>query len=179
MTSAPKEAMEQQQYLTFFLSGEEYAISILRVKEIIVYDTMTTVPKTPRWVRGVINLRGNVVPVLDLAVRFGLEELPVTKTSCVIIVEWQQQENRETMMGVMADSVNQVMDITAEDVQPVPAFGTRITIEYLQGMVQQGKKFALLLNIDKILSADEVISLEAAVMDHEKTGISDTALTQV
>jgi purine-binding chemotaxis protein CheW len=83
------------------------------------------------------------------------------------------------MMGVMADSVNQVMDITAEDVQPVPAFGTRITIEYLQGMVQQGKKFALLLNIDKILSADEVISLEAAVMDHEKTGIGDTALTQV
>src|SRR5215471_14600845 len=175
MTSVAKEAMDQQQYLTFFLSGEEYAISILRVKEIIGYDTVTPIPKTPTWVRGVINLRGNVVPVVDLAVRFGLGEAPVTKTSCIIIVEWQQ-ENRDTMMGVMADSVSQVMDISAEDVQPVPAFGTRIIVDYLHGMVQQGKKFALLLNIDRVLSDDEALSFDAAVMSHEKTGVRDTAL---
>src|SRR5215472_12320256 len=122
MAAAIKEVAEQQQYLTFLLSGEEYAISILRVKEIIGYDTVTTVPKTPRWIRGVINLRGNVVPVVDLAVRFELGEGPVTKTSCIIILEWQQ-ENRDTMMGVVVDEVSQVMDITAENVQPVPAFG--------------------------------------------------------
>src|SRR5215472_2379190 len=101
MTSAAKEAMEQQQYLTFILSGEEYAINILRVKEIIGYDTVTTVPQTPPWIRGVLNLRGNVVPVIDLAVRFRLGEEPVTKTSCIIILEWQQQ-TRDTMMGVVA-----------------------------------------------------------------------------
>src|SRR5215470_16184958 len=108
MTSVLKEATEQRQYLTFILSGEEYAISILRVKEIIGYDTVTSVPKTPKWIRGVINLRGNVVPVVDLAVKFGLGQRPVTKTTCIIIVEWQTQ-TQNTMMGVMADAVSQVM----------------------------------------------------------------------
>jgi purine-binding chemotaxis protein CheW len=177
MTSAAKEPMEQQQYLTFILSGEEYAIDILRVKEIIGYDTVTTVPRTPQWIRGVINLRGNVVPVLDLAVRFGLGEEPVTKTSCIIIVEWQQ-ENRETMMGVVADSVNQVMDISVADVQPVPAFGTCITVEYLQGMVEQGKKFAMLLNINKVLSAGEIASLDEAVIISKETDPGAAELTQ-
>jgi len=159
MTSAPKEATEQRQYLTFTLSGEEYAISILQVKEIIGYDTVTAVPKTPKWIRGVINLRGNVVPVVDLAVRFGMGERPVTKTSCIIIVEWQLQ-SQYTMMGVIADSVSQVMDISSGEIQPVPAFGTRIKVDYLHGMAQLGKKFALLLDIDKVLSADEVLGLQ-------------------
>lgn len=177
MTSAANEPMEQQQYLTFILSDEEYAINILRVKEIIGYDTVTTVPKTLQWIRGVINLRGNVVPVVDLAVRFGLEAEPVTKTSCIIILEWQL-ENRDTMMGVVADSVSQVIDISARDVQSVPAFGTCITVDYLQGMVQQGKKFAMLLNIDKVLSADEIASLDEAAIIPGKTDLGATELTQ-
>ena len=177
MTSAVKEAIEQQQYLTFILSGEEYAINILRVKEIIGYDTVTTVPQTPPWIRGVINLRGNVVPVIDLAVRFRLGEEPVTKTTCIIILDWQQ-ESRDTMMGVVADSVNQVMDISANDVQPVPAFGTYITADYLQGMVQQGKKFAMLLNIEKVLSADEIAGLDEAVIHRENAGDRAGELTQ-
>src|SRR5258708_39658942 len=115
MTTATKEVAEQKQYLTFLLANEEYAIGILKVKEIIGYDTVTTVPKTPKWVRGVINLRGSVVPVVDLAVRFGMEERPVTKTSCIIIVE-RQLESQNTMMGVMADAVSQVMDIAAGDI---------------------------------------------------------------
>jgi purine-binding chemotaxis protein CheW len=158
MAATAKEALEQQQYLTFLLCGEEYAISILRAKEIIGYDTVTTVPKTPKWVRGVINLRGSVVPVVDLAVRFGLEERPVTKTSCIIIVE-RQQESQNAIMGVMADAVSQVMDIAARDIQQVPAFGTPIGVAYLQGMVQLGKKFALLLDVDKMLSAEELTDL--------------------
>jgi purine-binding chemotaxis protein CheW len=159
--------VEQQQYLTFLLCGQEYAISILRVKEIIGYDTVTTVPKTPKWVRGVINLRGKVVPVVDLAVRFGLEERPVTKTSCIIIVE-RQLESQNTMMGVMADAVSQVMDISAGEVQQVPAFGTRIKVDYLQGMAQLGKKFALLLDVDKVLSADELTDLQETSVIGEK-----------
>ncbi len=170
MTSAPKEATEQKQYLTFILSGEEYAISILQAKEIIGYDTVTAVPKTPKWVRGVINLRGNVVPVVDLAVRFGLGERPVTKTSCIIIVEWQL-ETQYTMMGVMADSVSQVMDISAGEIQPVPAFGTRITVDFLHGMAQLGKKFVLLLDIDKVLSAEDVLGLQEVSATTAKTSL--------
>ncbi len=161
MTTAMKEAVEQGQYLTFLLAGEEYAIGILKVKEIIEYDTVTTVPKTPHWVQGVINLRGAVVPVVDLGLKFGLEERPVTKTTCIVIIEGQV-EGQSTLMGVMADAVSQVMDIAAGDVQEVPTFGTRIKVDYLQGMAQLGKKFVLLLDIDKVLSADEVQDLTAA-----------------
>lgn len=156
-----KEVVEQQQYLTFLLAGEEYAISILEVKEIIEYDTVTAVPKTPKWIRGVINLRGSVVPVVDLAVKFGLEQKPVTKTTCIVIVE-TQHEDQNTTMGVIADAVSQVMDIAAGEIQDVPAFGTRITVDYLQGMAQLGKKFVLLLDIDKVLSTDEAIDLSEA-----------------
>lgn len=166
MTTATKEAVEQQQYLTFLLAGEEYAIGILKIKEIIEYDTVTMVPKTPRWVLGVINLRGSVVPVVDLGLKFGLQERPVTKTTCTIIVEGQV-EGQKTLMGVMADAVSQVMDIAAGEIQEVPVFGTRIKVDYLQGMARLGKKFVLLLDIDKVLSADEAQELSAAAANAE------------
>jgi len=168
MAAAIKEVAEQQQYLTFLLADEEYAISILRVKEIIGYDTVTSVPKTPTWVRGVINLRGNVVPVVDLAVRFGLAERPVTKTTCIIIVEWQM-ETQNTMMGVIADAVSQVMDIAAGEIQAAPSFGTRVKVDYLQGMAEIGKKFALLLDIDKVLSGEDTASLREASANLESS----------
>jgi len=159
MATATKEVIEQQQYLTFLLAGEEYAISILKVKEIIEYDTVTVVPKTPRWIRGVINLRGSVVPVVDLAVKFGLEERPVTRTSCIVILEGQL-ENQNTTMGIVADAVSQVMDLAIEDIREVPEFGTRVQVNYLLGMAQLGKKFALLLDVDKVLSTDELLNLD-------------------
>jgi len=168
MAAATKETVEQQQYLTFLLADEEYAISILRVKEIIGYDTVTSVPKTPTWIRGVINLRGNVVPVVDLAVRFGLAERPVTKTTCIIIVEWQR-ETQNMMMGVIADAVSQVMDIAAGDIQAAPSFGTRVNVDYLQGMAQLGKKFALLLDIDRVLYEEDTTNLREASSGVEKT----------
>jgi purine-binding chemotaxis protein CheW len=161
MTTATSEAAEQAQYLTFLLDNEEYAVGILKVREIIEYDTVTTVPKTPKWIRGVINLRGSVVPVVDMRIKFGMEECPVTRTTCILIVEgsWDGQA---TMMGVIADAVSQVMDISPESVQEVPSFGTRVRIEYLQGMAQLGKKFVLLLDIDKVLSEDEALDLTEA-----------------
>jgi purine-binding chemotaxis protein CheW len=159
MATASKEGIEQ--YLTFFLAGEEYAISILKVREIIEYDTVTVVPKTPKWIRGVINLRGSVVPVVDLAVKFGIEERPVTRTTCIVILEGQL-ENHNTTMGIVADSVNQVMDLAEQDVREVPEFGTRVQVEYLLGMAQLGKKFALLLDVDKVLSTDELLDLDEA-----------------
>ncbi|MBZ5526800.1 MAG: chemotaxis protein CheW [Acidobacteriia bacterium] len=163
-TTATKEAVEQQQYLTFLLAGEEYAISILQVKEIIEYDTVTTVPKTPKWIRGVINLRGSVVPVVDLGVKFGMEERAVTKTSCIVIIE-TRFEGQNTTIGIVADAVSQVMDLAADDIRAVPEFGTRVKVDYLLGMAQLGKKFALLLDVDKVLSTDELLSLTGISAD--------------
>jgi purine-binding chemotaxis protein CheW len=162
-----KQELAQQQYLTFFLSDEEYAISIQRVKEIIEYTTVTKVPKVPEWIRGVINLRGNVVPVVDIAVRFGLEARQVSKTTCIVIVEVEQDSER-TVMGVIADAVNQVIDLAPKDIEEPPAFGTRVRLEYLFGMGKLGKKFALILNIDSVLSNTELLavsSLQAAKVD--------------
>lgn len=158
MTSENQEIQKQQQYLTFLLASEEYAISILKVKEIIEYDTVTTVPKTPKWVRGVINLRGSVVPVVDVGVKFGLEQTGVTKTTCIVIVE-AQYEGQSSTIGVIADAVRQVVDLTVQDIHAVPEFGTRVKVDYLVGMAQLGKKFALLLDVDKVLSAEELVQL--------------------
>jgi len=180
MTTATKEVTQQEQYLTFLLAGEEYAISILKVKEIIEYDTVTVVPKTPKWIRGVINLRGSVVPVVDLAVKFGLEERPVTKTSCIVIVDGQL-ENQNTTMGIVADAVSQVMDLAANDIREVPEFGTRVQVNYLLGMAQLGKKFALLLDVDKVLSTDELLNLEevAAAASTPEAAASETVAETV
>ena len=153
-----QEAAVQQQYLTFFLADEEYAVNIQKVKEIIEYSSVTKVPKMPRWIRGVINLRGNVVPVVDLAVRFGLDERPTTKTTCIVIVE-VQQDTENTIIGVIADAVNQVIELNAQDIEEPPAFGTRVRLEYLAGMGKLGKKFALILNIDRVLSAAELLTV--------------------
>jgi len=153
-----QEEVVQQQYLTFFLADEEYAINIQRVKEIIEYTTVTKVPKVPEWIRGVINLRGNVVPVVDLTVRFGLKERPVSKTTCIVIVEIEQDSER-AVMGVIADAVNQVIDLAPKDIQEPPAFGTRVRLEYLFGMGKLGKKFALILNIDSVLSNTELLTV--------------------
>jgi len=167
MTTATNEAVEQKQYLTFLLANEEYAIGILKVKEIIEYDTVTTVPKTPKWVRGVINLRGAVVPVVDLAIKFGLELTPVAKTTCIVIVE-TQFESQNTTIGILVDAVSQVMELASEDLQPVPEFGTRVKVDYLLGMAQLGKKFALLLDVDKVLSTDELLHLNGVASSAEE-----------
>lgn len=177
-----REEMVQQQYLTFFLADEEYAINIQRVREIIEYTTVTRVPKVPEWIRGVINLRGNVVPIVDLTVRFGLEEGPVTKTTCIVIVEVEQDSER-AVMGVVADAVNQVIDLAPKDIEEPPAFGTRVRLEYLFGMGKLGKKFALILNIDRVLSNAELLTvsiLQAAAgevqsdADHRSGGQLET-----
>lgn len=158
MDTKENEAVVQQQYLTFFLADEEYAINIHRVREIIEYSTVTKVPKVPEWIRGVINLRGNVVPVVDLTVRFGLKEHAVTKTTCIVIVEIEQ-DSEKTVMGLIADAVNQVIELTPRDIEEPPAFGTRVRLEYLHGMGKLGKKFCLILNIDQVLSSTELLTV--------------------
>ena len=152
----------QQQYLTFAVCGDEYALPILRVKEIIAFDGVARVPRTPVFIRGVINLRGSVVPVVDLAVKLGLPESVVTKRSCVVVVEMMFECER-TVMGLLADAVSQVLDLPAAEIEPPPPFGTRIRVECLLGMGRAGKKFVLLLDIDRLLSTDDVVAAQAAV----------------
>jgi len=151
------------QYLTFTIAGEQYAVGVDHVKEIIGYDVPTKVPGTPPWIRGVINLRGLVVPVVDLAVKFGRPETGVTRRTCVVIVDVQFADGAVTM-GVVADGVSQVLELTADDIQPPPTFGMSVRIDFLLGLITTGKQFALLLDIDRVLAADELltaISLEA------------------
>ncbi len=149
---------ERTQYLGFFIAEEEYAIGILRVKEILEYDTITRVPGTPPCVRGVFNLRGSVVPVVDLALKFALPQSPITKRSCIVVVE-VELDGQKTVMGVIADAVSEVLDLGSEDVEPPPAFGTRVHMDHLLGMGKAGKKFILLLDIDRVLSPNELMEV--------------------
>jgi purine-binding chemotaxis protein CheW len=152
------------QYLTFITAGEEYAISIVKVTEIVEYEAVTTVPNTPMWIRGVTNLRGRVVPVVDLAVKFGLPASGISKFSCIIITE-VMFEGENLTMGVLADSVSQVIELSADEIEQTPPFGTRVKTEFLLGMGTLGKKFCLILDIDKVLSADEMLAVTESVAD--------------
>ena len=147
--------VDQTQYLTFHLAGEEYAVDILQVKEIITYGTLTKVPHTPASIRGVINLRGNVVPVVDLGIKFGLTVSPVTDRTCIVIVEAMINESR-AVMGIIADSVSQVVSMSEDNILPAPAFGSRVRKDFLRGMGQSNDKFVLILEIEKVLNADDL-----------------------
>lgn len=162
MSDMSEETSAATQYLSFILAGEEYALGILRVKEIIEYDTVTRVPGAPVWVRGVFNLRGSVVPVVDLTVKLGLPPIQLTRRSCIVVVE-VRQGNENIVLGLLADAIGQVIELGPEDVAPPPAFGTPVHVDYLLGMGRVGtaRKFILLLDIDKVLSGQEVLSATA------------------
>ncbi len=149
------EAAERRQYLSFTLAGNDYAVAILQVKEILQYEAVTPVPSVPRSIRGVINLRGAVVPVVDLAVKFGLPGTPVTKRTCIVIVE-AALEGECTVLGLVVDVVREVLELGPQDVEPPPSFGTRVRVDYLVGMGKAGKEFVLLLDLDRVVSAGEM-----------------------
>jgi purine-binding chemotaxis protein CheW len=172
--SSQTAAAGETQYLGFHVAEEEYAIGILRVREILEYDTATRVPGTPRSIRGVINLRGRVVPVVDLAVKLGLPESQITKRTCVVVVEVDLGGER-SVMGVLADSVSQVLDLPQGEIEPPPPFGPRVRVECLVGMGRAGKRFVLLLDIDKLLSLDELSV--AAQLDAAATPVTDAPAT--
>ena len=149
------------QYLGFQLAGEEYAFPILRVRELIPYGVVTQVPSMPAWVKGVINLRGSVVPVVDLASRFGLPPVVVTPRTCIVIAE-AVLGGAPALMGVLAEAVSRVFELRPEDIQTPPAFGTRVRAGCLVGMAKADPKFVLLLDVDKALAADEALDVSAA-----------------
>jgi chemotaxis signal transduction protein len=172
--TAPKQASERAQYLTFSVAEEEYGVSIVKVREILEYGTVTRVPRTPEHVRGVINLRGRVVPVVDLAVRLGLPASGVTSRSCVVIVE-VKLDGEDVVMGIMADAVSQVIELGGDEIEPPPSFGTRLEAGFLQGMGRAGRGFVLLLDIDRLLSAGETEALAALATSPEAKAPASTA----
>src|SRR5438309_8643823 len=167
-----------EQYLTFLIGGEEYAVNRLKVREIIEYDVVTKVPRTPEWVRGVINLRGSVVPVVDLAIKFRQAPSEIGKLTCIVIAE-VQCEGESTVMGVIVDAVSKVIDLRAEDIEPPPTFGTRVKVDYLLGMARAGKKFCLMLDTDKVLSTDELLELAAAAEESLAEAVASSTATDL
>lgn len=148
-------AEELQQYLTFMLGGEVFAIGILHIKEIIEYGQLTTVPMMPDSIRGVINLRGAVVPVIDLARRFGGRRSDVTRRSCIVILELEGEDETQ-VIGVVVDAVNEVLEIAPAEIEPPPAFGARIRTDFIAGMGKVQDRFVIILNVDNVLSSEDL-----------------------
>ena len=155
---AATQAVQVRQYLTFTLGSEVFAIGILAIKEIIEYSTLTTVPMMPTYVRGVINLRGAVVPVLDLSVRFGKTPSPVTKKTCIVIIEIATAGERQDV-GVVVDAVDSVLDIPPDQIEPPPAFGARIGTDFIEGMGKVNGRFVILLEVNSVLAPEEAALL--------------------
>ena len=157
---------QREQYLTFFIRGEEYAAGILRVKEIIEFETVTRVPSTPAHVRGVINLRGAVLPVIDLAAKFGHGESAPTRTTCIVVVETKMGDEN-LVVGLLADAVSEVVDIPSADIEPPPSFGTNVRVEFLIGMGKLDARLVLVLDLDRVLSPVELQqTIEAVDAEH-------------
>jgi purine-binding chemotaxis protein CheW len=155
------EPAQTQQYLGFTVAGDACAVPILRVHEILQYESLTQVPNTPAFIRGVLNRRGSVLPVVDLAVKFGRPPSPLSKWSCVVVLE-VSVEGEPLLLGALVDAVEEVLDFGPADIEPPPAFGAAVRLEYLQGMGKRERHFVLLLDIDRMLSARELELSEAA-----------------
>ncbi len=164
------QSSENPQYLTFRMLGEAYALGILRVREIIEYSRITKVPRMPAFVRGVINLRGHVVPVLDLATKFGLEPSPLTADTCIVILEVASGDEKQ-IVGIITDSVDEVIDLAPERIEPPPSFGTMIDTRFIVGMGVMEKAFLLIIDIEQILSDDDMAAVSDAADGLESDAI--------
>lgn len=162
------------QYLTFVLGGEVFALGILNIKEIIDYGELTEVPMMPAFIRGVINLRGRVVPVVDLAARFGRGVTQIAKRTGIVIVETSSvndedgEESRQDV-GIIVDAVNEVVDIGNQDIEPPPAFGAKIRPDFINGMAKRNGRFIILLNVNRVLSVDEMTELSRTLGNAPQT----------
>lgn len=146
------------QHLTFVLAGEEFAVPILQVREILEFSELTHIPMVPEFIPGVTNLRGSAIPVVDLVAKFGLPIRKLTRRACIIIAE-VKLEGEVIIMGMLVDKVLQVQPISKKDIEPPPNFGSKIKTEFIKGMGQLNGRFVIILDVEKVLSADEVALL--------------------
>jgi len=162
LAKAQQTEMKIEKYLTFTLGDEEYGVEILKVREIIGLLDITPVPHTPEFIKGVINLRGKVIPVIDLRLKFGLEPKEYDERTCIIVVE-VSTEAGPVMMGIVVDSVSEVLNILSTDIEPPPKFGTYVDTKIILGMAKAKGKVKILLDIDKVLTKDEIGALAQTV----------------
>ena len=146
------------QYLTFSLSDELYALEVSKVKEVLEYQPITRVPKTPDFMRGVINVRGGIVPIVDLRLKFDLPAQEQTVDTCIIVLEISI-ENETITVGTIADNVHEVVEIQPEEIEPTPKIGTRLDTDFIEGIGKNNDRFLVILNIDKILTSEEISSM--------------------
>jgi purine-binding chemotaxis protein CheW len=149
------EITETGQFLTFKLDQEVFAVDISMVREVLDFTTVTKVPQTPEFMLGVINLRGSVVPVIDMRLKFGMSRTEATVNTCIIIVDIEL-DGETTILGALADSVQEVMELDPSQVEPPPRIGTRLKIKFIKGMGKRDGNFIIILDIDKVFSADEL-----------------------
>lgn len=153
------------QYLTFTVSNELYALNVSNIREVLEFQTVTKVPRMPDFMKGVINLRGSVVPVLDLKMKFGLGDTDKTIDTSVIVTEMEMEEET-VVIGLLTDAVNEVLELNEEEIEPTPYMGTKVQSEFIKGMGKKGEEFIIVLDINRILSAQEI---QAAAV--EPTGV--------
>jgi purine-binding chemotaxis protein CheW len=153
---------ETRQYLTFKLDHEVFALDVATVREVLDFTTVTKIPRTPEFMRGVINLRGSVVPVVDLRLAFGMTATEKTVSTCIVVVELCL-EGETTVMGALADSVEEVIDLEPDQIQPAPKLGTSIKTDFIRGMGKRESQFLMILDIDRVFSADQLAGLQSAV----------------
>jgi len=147
-------APQAGKYLTFALATEEYGLPVLKVREIIKVMPITAVPQVPSHVRGVINLRGKVIPVIDLRLKFGLPSQDDTDQTCIVVVQ-VEMPNERIMMGLLVDAVSEVLNIAPQEIEPTPAFGERISTDYMRGVAKVKNTVKILLDIDRVLTVDQ------------------------
>ena len=155
-------ANETTQYLSFNLGEEVFALDIGKVREVLEFTTVTKVPQTPDFMRGVINLRGGVVPVIDMKLKFRMGETEKAINTCVIITEVELEGGETTVLGALADSVQEVFDMQEDEIEPAPKIGTQLNTEFLKGMGKKDDEFVLLLDIDRVFSADELEAVKSS-----------------
>jgi purine-binding chemotaxis protein CheW len=153
---------ETNQYLTFTLGDEDFAIEIAKVREVLDYTKITKVPRSPAFLRGVINLRGSVVPVIDLRLNLNMSAIQRTVDTCIVIVD-VNLGGENIQMGALADSVQEVVDVDPNQIGPAPTLGTKLNTEFIKGMAKRGEDFLIILDIDKVLSTDELSHVKTAV----------------
>jgi purine-binding chemotaxis protein CheW len=159
--AANNTAEREGKYLTFALAGEEYGIGILKVKEIIGVMAVTPIPRTPPHIKGVINLRGKVIPVVDLRLKFRMESVDYTERTCIIVTEIAAGASK-IAMGIVVDSVSEVLNIKAGEIENTPNFGSKLDTAYILGMAKIGQSVKILLDIDKVMGGEEIDNVKAA-----------------
>lgn len=146
---------QTNQYLTFQLDDEVFALEISKVREVLDFSDVTKVPQTPEFMRGVINLRGSVVPVVDMRLKFGMTEAEATVNTCIIIVE-VIMDDEASVLGALVDSVQEVLDIEPDQIEPPPRIGSKLNTEFIRGMGKHNEQFVIILDIDRVFSSDEL-----------------------